>query len=427
MKLVITESERNHILDLYGLLEQAMSAPLQTKNSDGSFATKTNAGKYNDSGGYKPTQDNLKVFNYTNTFPNLKAKDSKDWQEKASIYLGHQLEVLKSQKGWSVTPCNACSTTLSGSLAKDIANKKLCVNSSLAAKTWKCPEGYSFYSIMGRDYGGITDWVKMSKLVKSAPNKVQYDPIKELGMRVTHFVGRINKEGIGVVFEALRDALTSIVGAATQVIVDFFGGGLAVEIVWMILLGWDAYQVTQGNFNIVNLLTDIAGIVTFGPGGSWLWGKMTTLSAEGGEITLTRFGKWLESEPLVLDYFKNFNFDNAFKKTLGKTIELMEKDVILSEFVVSLNGIYQKLLPYLERLSGKEIVAAAEKGAEKAFIKSGGKATKETGKEVYDFASDVEKQTTGTNYLASNRDYVSTASKYADKSSTLTGKALTPK
>jgi hypothetical protein len=418
MKLVITESERNHILDLYGLLEQAMSAPLQTK------PLQTNAGKYNNSGGYKPTQDDLKVFNYTSGFPNLKANDKKDWWEKASIYLGHELEVLKSQKGWSVTPCNACSTTITGSLAKDIANKKLCVNSNLVSKTWKCPEGYNFYSVMGRDYGGITDWAKLVKLVKSAPNKVQYDPIKEIGKRVTHFVGRINKEGIGVVFEALRDALTSVAGAATQVIIDFFGGGVAVEIVWMILLGWDAYQITQGNFNIVNLLTDIAGIVTFGPGGSWLWGKMTTLSAEGGEITFTRFGQWLKTEPRVIEFFKNVNFDSAFKKTLGESIKFMEKDAILSQFVGSLKGIYQKLLPYIEQLSGKEIVAAAEKGAEKAIMKSGGKATKETGKGVYDFASDLEKEVTGTNYLASNRDYVSTASQYTDKSSNLAGKAL---
>jgi hypothetical protein len=392
MKLVITESERNHILDLYGLLEQAMSAPLQTK------PLQTNAGKYYDSGGYKPTQDNLKVFNYTNTFPNLKAKDSKDWQEKASIYLGHELEVLKSQKGWSVTPCNACSTTLSGSLAKDIANKKLCVNTNLVSKTWKCPEGYNFYSIMGRDYGGITDWAKLVKLVKSAPNKVQYDPIKEIGKRITHFVGRINKEGIGVVFEALRDALTSVAGAATQVIIDFFGGGLAVEFVWMILLGWDAYQITQGNFNIINLLTDIAGIVTFGPGGSWLWGKMTTLSAEGGEITLNRFGQWLKTEPRVIEFFKNVNFESAFKKTLGEAVKFMEKEAILADFVPALKGIYQKLLPYIEKLTGKKVVATVEKQSEKFIADKGGEKIKDASKVAYDVASEVEKDVAGTNY-----------------------------
>jgi hypothetical protein len=368
---------------------------------------------------YKPTQKDLAYFNYTNTFPNLKAKDSRDWIEKASIYLGQELEVLKSQKGWSVTPCNACSTTITGSLAKDITNKQLCVNSSLQSKTWKCPEGYSFYSVMARDYN-TTDWSKMYNLVKSAPNKIQYDPIKV-------FAQKLKKEGVSAIFEALRKALTSVAGAAAQVIIDFFGGGIAVEIVWMILLGWDAYQITQGNFNLVNLLTDIAGIVTFGPGGKWLWDKMTVLSVEGGEITLTRFGEWLKSEPRVVSYFKNYNFDSVFKKTLGNAIKYMEKDAILSEFVVSLRNIYQKLLPYIEQLSGKEIVQATEKGVEKVIMKSGGKVTKELGKDIYDYGSDLEQQAAGTNYLASNRDNISKASKYVDKSSTLSGKIFTTK
>lgn len=440
MKLVISESERNHILDLYGLLEQSMYKPgvkrqsvsVSRNNTPGlntnqTKPLQTNAGKYNSSGGYKPTQDDLKVFNYTNVFPNLKANDKRDWSEKASIYLGHELEVLKSQKGWSVTPCNACSTTLSGSLAKDIANKKLCVNSNLATKTWKCPEGYGFLSVMGRDYGGITDWAKMYNLVKSAPNSVQYDPIRELGMRVAHFVGRINKDGIKVVFEALRDALTSVAGAATQVIIDFFGGGVAVELVWMILLGWDAYQVAQGNINIMNLLTDIAGVVTFGPGGSWLWGKMTGITAEGGEMTITRFGEWIKSEPRVVDFFKNINFDSAFKNVLGKTIKAMEKHPILAEFLVELRGIYQYLLPYIEQLTGKKVLAAVEKQTGKIIAGKGGEKIKDASKGVYDVASGVEKELAGSNILASNRDFVSTATKYTDKVSNIADKGANKK
>jgi hypothetical protein len=128
-----------------------------------------------------------------------------------------------------------------------------------------------------------------------------------------------------------------------------------------------------------------------------------------------------------VSYFKNYNFDSVFKKTLGNAIKYMEKDAILSEFVVSLRNIYQKLLPYIEQLSGKEIVQATEKGVEKVIMKSGGKVTKELGKDIYDYGSDLEQQAAGTNYLASNRDNISKASKYVDKSSTLSGKIFTAK
>ena len=154
----ISNTEKEHIKKLYGINEQDMRAPLQTK------PLQTNAGKYNKDGGYKPTQKDLSYFNYTGTFPNLKANNSQDWVEKASIYLLSQLELVKSQKGWGSVPCKPCQLSLSGSIIKDYDNGKTCLNTQLLSKKWVCPEGFSAYSVMTKEYGTV-DWNKMKSQV----------------------------------------------------------------------------------------------------------------------------------------------------------------------------------------------------------------------------------------------------------------------
>ena len=184
MKVIVSESDKKHIMSLYGINEQ--------------------------SGAYKPTKEDLSYFNYTDTFPNLKANDRRDWIEKAAIYLGYQLELIKSQKGWGSQPCNACSTTISGSLSTDIKNNKICLNSNLLAKTWKCPEGMSFYSVMARDYN-TTDWRTMLSLVKSSPKKETSSivdthtmmTILQIGTAFIPLVGPFISAGIGLADAAI--------------------------------------------------------------------------------------------------------------------------------------------------------------------------------------------------------------------------------
>jgi hypothetical protein len=351
MTLIISESEKKHILGLYGLLEQQVKS-----NNPDQKILPTNKGKYDD---YKPTKADFDIFKYYD-FPPFKVKTRSDWVEQASIYLGYQLEVFKYQKGFGSQPCNACSTTITGSLSKDIQNKNLCVNNNLLAKKWKCPEGSSFYSVMARDYNTV-EYPKMYNLVKTAPKyKDELD----------RFVEKIRKEGWNFVFDSIRESMTSAGGATTQVVVDLLGGGVAVEIVWGVLLSWDAYQSQKGDFNIINLLTDLAGVITFGPGGKYLW-DLFKKSPIPKNATIEMLSSWLQKNPKVIEFFSKFNFESALKNTIGKVITFLEKNTIFAELIVSLKSLYTKFLSYLEVLSGKTLTKVAEKGSESYAVEKG--------------------------------------------------------
>jgi hypothetical protein len=147
---LISESDKKHILSLYSINEK--TNPLYS-----------NLGK---NGVYKPTTEDLDLFKYTETVPHLKANDRRDWIEKMSIFLLSELELIKSQKGWGSIPCKPCKLSITGTVNGDGNNNNTCVNTHLLAKTWKCPEGYSAYSVMAKEYGTI-EWDKMRDQVNS--------------------------------------------------------------------------------------------------------------------------------------------------------------------------------------------------------------------------------------------------------------------
>jgi hypothetical protein len=147
---LISESDKKHILSLYSINEK--TNPLDS-----------NLGK---NGVYKPTTEDLNLFKYTETVPNLKANDRRDWVEKMSIFLLSELELIKYQKSWGSIPCKPCKLSITGTVYGDSNNDKTCVNTHLLAKTWKCPEGYNAYSVMAKEYGTI-EWDKMKDQVNS--------------------------------------------------------------------------------------------------------------------------------------------------------------------------------------------------------------------------------------------------------------------
>ncbi len=378
MKLVISESEKNHILGLYGLLEQQA-----IQNNPDEKIIPTNAGKY---GEYKPTQQDLKIFNYPQGFPNLKAKDGQDWLNKASIYLGSQLELVKYQKGWSVTPCDACSTTITGSLAKDIANKKLCVNSSLLAKKWKCPEGMSFYSVMARDYNTV-DYTKMYNLVKTAPTyKDEFD----------RFVEKVKELGWNGFFEKLREAMNSVAGVGAQVVLDSFGfGTIAVEAVWGLLLGWDLYMYkSKGELNWIDFLTDLAGLITFGPGAKMISNAFKAVSETKGSFKIVV--EYIAKNPQAFEWITKANFEGLFVqiskwlKILASKFKTLEPIILaIEKFVESTNILKKAVVKMVEEIGGDEIKSGVTYVTDK-ITPGGGKVAK-----VTDKVSKLTKATTG--------------------------------
>ena len=161
MKLIITEEDKNHILNLYNLTEQAMSSPLQTKNSDGSFAVKTNAEKNNK---FVPTDENFKVFlgregkgdiNIVKSFapkPNT-FKTQSEWYNQVAINVLSYLEELKIGKGywWSVKQCGKCKVSITDTFKKDEDNNQFCGNRELQTnRTWDCEDSLA---ILYKTYG----------------------------------------------------------------------------------------------------------------------------------------------------------------------------------------------------------------------------------------------------------------------------------
>lgn len=147
---LISESDKKHILSLYSINEKTDSLD-------------TNLGK---NGVYKPTTEDLDLFKYTGIVPHLKANDRRDWIEKMSIFLLSELELIKSQKAWGAIPCKPCKLSITGTVEGDWDDDKTCLNTHLLAKTWKCPEGHSAYSVMAKEYGTI-EWDKMKDQVNS--------------------------------------------------------------------------------------------------------------------------------------------------------------------------------------------------------------------------------------------------------------------
>jgi hypothetical protein len=251
---------------------------------------------------------------------------------------------------------------------------------------------------MARDYNTV-DYTKMYNLVKTTPKAKD---------EIDRFVETIKKEGWDYVFRSIREAMTSGVGAASQVIIDLFGGGIAVEIVWGILLSWDVYQASKGNFDIINILTDLAGVITFGPGGKYIWGLFERIPISK-TATLQELSLWVKRNPEVMKYFSKFNFESVLKNTIGKVVSFLEKLPIFGELIIGLKNFYLKAISYLEVLSGKTAVKAAEKGVEKYSTKEVSKA--------------IEKKSTN---LANNvTPGLGTAVKVFDKTSKL-AKAISP-
>lgn len=205
----ISITEKNRIKKLYGLLEQQVMS-----NNPDQKILPTNKGKYYADGGYKPTQEDLSIFNYTDTFPNLKAKDRRDWIEKAAIYLGSELELVKYQKGWGSTPCKQCQLSLSGSIIKDYDNGKTCLNTRLLSKQWFCPAGFSAYSTIAKEYGTL-DWNKMKAQVGLFDNYA--DPISNFLSENKHEI--LMAASIGALF-------IPVIGPALSLGIDLVDAGI---------------------------------------------------------------------------------------------------------------------------------------------------------------------------------------------------------
>jgi hypothetical protein len=119
--------------------------------------------------------------------------------------------------------------------------------------------------------------------------------IKSAGKYVSDKVSKglnfLKEKGLGWFFENLRKALFSWGGAAIQAFLATFTAGVGnviLVIVWGAMLAWDIYQgISTGTWDWANILIDIVGVVTTGPGAKIIGGVFQKLGILGSKLPLS--------------------------------------------------------------------------------------------------------------------------------------------
>jgi hypothetical protein len=97
-------------------------------------------------------------------------------------------------------------------------------------------------------------------------------------------------KGLGWFFENLRKALFSWGGAAVQAFLASSTAGVGnviLVVVWGAMLAWDILQGINGSWDWVNIIIDLVGVVTTGPGAKIIGGIFQKLGLIGTKLPLS--------------------------------------------------------------------------------------------------------------------------------------------
>jgi hypothetical protein len=161
-------------------------------------------------------------------------------------------------------------------------------------------ETFDFVKSKLLSYGILSEqswWDKTKNFVSSTAKKVSD--------KVSGAWNWVKEKGAGWFFENLRSALFSWGGAAVQAFLSSGAtagiGNVVLVIVWGAMLAYDLYLAVGGNVNWVNLIIDIVGIATTGPGAKivgeafkklGIFGKKLPLNSILETLSKSSIGKW---------------------------------------------------------------------------------------------------------------------------------------
>ena len=161
-------------------------------------------------------------------------------------------------------------------------------------------ETFDFVKSKLLSYGILSEqswWDKTKNFVSSTAKKVSD--------KISGAWNWVKEKGAGWFFENLRTALFSWGGAAVQAFLSSGAtagiGNVVLVIVWGAMLAYDIYLAVGGNVNWVNLIIDIIGIVTTGPGAKivgeafkklGIFGKKLPLNSILETLSKSSVGKW---------------------------------------------------------------------------------------------------------------------------------------
>jgi hypothetical protein len=118
----------------------------------------------------------------------------------------------------------------------------------------------------------------------------EQNTLSKVGSKISSGIDWVKEKGIDWFFEGLRDALQSWGGAAVQTFLATYGaaagGNVVLVVVWGAMLAYDIYRGTQGNWDWVNILIDLVGVVTTGPGAKVIGNLFKRLGIMGKNLPL---------------------------------------------------------------------------------------------------------------------------------------------
>lgn len=97
-------------------------------------------------------------------------------------------------------------------------------------------------------------------------------------------------KGVGWFFENLRKALFSWGGVAVQTFLATSTSGVGnviLVVVWGAMLAWDILQGINGDWDWINIIIDLVGVVTTGPGAKLIAGVFKQLGILGTKLPLS--------------------------------------------------------------------------------------------------------------------------------------------
>jgi hypothetical protein len=208
--------------------------------------------------------------------------------------------------------------------------------------------------------------------------------------KVTSATDWLASKGVGWFFENLRKALFSWGGAAVQTFLatSTLGvGNIVLVTVWGAMLAWDLFQGVKGNWDWVNIIIDLVGVVTTGPGAKIIGGIFQKLGLIGSKLPLSGIMqklstsgsstvKWFSSilSKIVSGLSQIGNYMLQGVSWLSKKIGIKSLDKVTNQLTSTLKNATNDILK-----SSKSLTGTIGQGLSKSGSKIGQALTSRTG------------------------------------------------
>lgn len=179
--------------------------------------------------------------------------------------------------------------------------KSLLFDNGIITEQWWNPQEYIGNVVSTVSDAASSAYNNAAQTVGAAWDKTKqvagqaWDATKQAGQYVVNqlasAVDYIKKNGLGFIFEKLRNALMSYGAAAVQLVLAFTGvSQIVFEVAWAVMTLYDAYQYFVNNTpgSLANLIIDLICLLTAGTLGKALKGLVGTAGTSIG-VVLQKF------------------------------------------------------------------------------------------------------------------------------------------